>query len=337
MKIASNLSLPKSYNAAVLHEANQSLKIEPREMVSMQLGEALVKLQAAPINPSDLAILAGTYPHQKMYPFVPGLEGAGIVVASGGGFLANRLLGKHVACSPEDTGDGTWAEYMKVPATKCVELNSKLTFEQGATALVNPLTALALLSRVKKKGNSFVNTAAAGALGNMLQELAKRERLTVINIVRSEKQVNQQRESGAEIVLNSNDASFIDDYRLTCKKHNANVILDAVGGSFANTLLEGTEPGTELIAYATLSQENIAVAPQQIIRQHKKITGFHLGTWLGEQPLYKKLLLVRRAQKLISKGVLHTPVHQHFSLQEINEAVAAYKKNMSAGKWLLRF
>lgn len=323
--------------AAVLDEVNQPLRVVSKQITTLKHGEVWVKMDAAPVNPADLATLAGTYPHQRTYPFVPGIEGCGKVVASGGGFLANRLLGKRVACTATDLGDGTWGAYIKVSAAKCINVDKRLSTEQGATALVNPLTALALINLVKNNGGSCVNTAAAGALGRMIGNLAKRENITMIHVVRNAAQCNDLLARGAQIVIDASTPTFSEVLSAACKKHQVSTILDAVGGSFTDTLLQAALPGTELILYANLSKANLEISPQQIIRYKKQISGFHLGTWLNTQPLHKKILLVRKAQQYLVKGWISTPVYKQVSLPNINDAIRGYQQDMTAGKWLIRF
>lgn len=337
MKIITNYTFPQTYQAAVLDAAGTALKIATKQISELKKGEVWVQIKAAPINPSDLAMLAGTYPHQKNYPFVPGLEASGKVVASGGGFMANFILGKRVACSAPENRDGTWAEFMKVEANKCVPLSANLSFLEGASALVNPLTALTLIKKVKESSKCFVNTAAAGALGKMLIKLAEKENLTAINCVRNASQVAVLQQMGAKNILDTSATNFESDYKKTCAAHPSITILDAVGGSFSNILLQHAPEKTRLIAYASLSKENIEIAPQTIIRGGKNIEGFHLGTWLKTQPLLTKMRLIRESQKLIKAGTLSTEINQTFTLSQLNEAVFGYQQNMSAGKWLLRF
>ncbi len=107
-------------------------------------GEVLVRMEAAPINPSDIGFLNGGY-GGKTTPRIPGFEGSGTVVAAGPGILPRMLLGRRVACSAATAG-GSWAEYLAARASLCVPLPAAMSFEQGATMLVNPLTALALMS-----------------------------------------------------------------------------------------------------------------------------------------------------------------------------------------------
>lgn len=325
--------LPSEFQAVVLTRANAPLKVVTHKLNSLAPGEVWVKVKAAPINPSDLAMLAGTYPHQKSYPFTPGLEASGIVVASGGGFIGNYLLGKRVACSPTARGNGTWAEYIKTDAGRCVPLSEKLNFRQGATTLVNPLTAMVLLTKVQ--GNSFVNTAAAGALGKMLIALAAKKNLTSINIVRNASQARALQAAGASFVLDAAAPDFELAYQEVCKHHHPTTLLDAVGGNLANQLLQGAPNRAKLIAYANLSRQTLNIAPQEIIQQEKTIEGFHLGTWLEHQSPLTKLRLTRKAQKLLAERILATRIYREFSLAEINQAIVTYQQNMSLGKWLL--
>ena len=103
------------------YEPGAKLVIETIPIPQPGQGEVLVKMHASPVNPSDLTLLQGNY-LARNYPFTPGLEGSGVVVKSGGGFLAGLRVGKKVACSPNPEGDGTWAEYMITSAMRTILL-----------------------------------------------------------------------------------------------------------------------------------------------------------------------------------------------------------------------
>ncbi len=338
MKVLKNYNLPNSYKAAILKEAGSPLEIQDRKTDPLKPGEVWIKMKAAPINPSDLVMLTGEYPHNKSYPYAPGLEGSGKVVASGGGFMANYVLGKRVACSASDRGDGTWAEYMKVKAGNCIPLKSALDFEQGASALVNPSTAMALLERVESGNHkSFINTAAGGALGKMIIKLANRKKLTCISIVRRKAQVEELKALGAEIVLNSSDEDFYTQLSKVYNKHKTRIILDAVGGEFCNTLLSPAPDDTTLVSYGSLTKDAMQVNPILIIRFGKKVEGFHLAHWFGHQSMLKLLRFTKSTQKLIADGTLNSNFAKRHSLTDINEAIKHYSKNMTKGKNLLVF
>ncbi len=122
-------AIPTTMRALVLHTyqlgSYASLTLEERAVPQPGKGEVLVRVAAAPINPSDLASLQGLYGVPKPLPVVPGIEGCGTVVATGSGLIARRLLGKRVACAA-GAGDGTWAEYVVAPALQCSPLPASI-------------------------------------------------------------------------------------------------------------------------------------------------------------------------------------------------------------------
>src|SRR6187455_3301358 len=113
-----SISIPEKMRAVVLEEyrengadAIRGLAVRERPVGKPRRGQVLVRVEAAPCNPSDVLLLQGLYGTKKTLPAVPGWEGAGTVVASGGGLHANYLVGMRVACAVQDDRDGTWAEY----------------------------------------------------------------------------------------------------------------------------------------------------------------------------------------------------------------------------------
>ena len=113
-------------------------------------GEVLIKVEAAPINPSDLGFIRDKMGNGDNYPYKCGFEGSGLVVASGGGLAAWSAKGKRVSFFAQGKGKtegGSWAEYVTVNALQCITLPNSVSFEHGACANVNPLSAVGLLER----------------------------------------------------------------------------------------------------------------------------------------------------------------------------------------------
>ena len=214
------------------------LRIERRAVPKPGPNEVLVKVAATPINPSDVAFLEGLYGFKKPTPVVPGFEGSGNVVSAGGGMMGRYLNGKRVACVSQERGDGVWAEYMVTFASLAFPLDTSVSLEQGAMSVVNPLTALAFLT-IAKEGQYkvMVQTAAASALGHMVNRLCKNEGIQIINIVRRLAQEELLKEQGAEIVLNSNEANFSQHLRDVCQQYQSHIAFDAVAGPLTIQLL----------------------------------------------------------------------------------------------------
>ena len=173
--------------------------------------EVLIKVIAAPINPSDVYLIAGTYPTSKKHPLVPGIEGAGQVVKSGGGQIGKGLVGKKVAFAAEGNGPfGTYSQYTIVQEHMCIVLEEETSCEQGSMSFINPLTVYFMLEQLKEnKLNSVVHTAGNSQLGRMMTKYFGENGVDVISIVRKKEQIELlQKEVGAKYVLNSSDPDF---------------------------------------------------------------------------------------------------------------------------------
>jgi NADPH:quinone reductase-like Zn-dependent oxidoreductase len=229
--------------------------------------EVLVRVEASPINPSDLGVLiagadmstatvAGT-PERPVVtatlkdgaleglsarvdkPLPVGNEGAGTVVAAGSSSAAQALVGKTVGIA----GGGMYTQYRAVDASACLVLPDGTTPKDGASSFVNPLTALGMLETMRREGHSaLVHTAAASNLGQMLVKLCIRDGVPLVNIVRKPDQEEQLRSLGAVHVCNSTSPSFSNDLVEALKATSATVAFDATGGgTLASQILSGME------------------------------------------------------------------------------------------------
>ena len=292
-------------------------------------GEVLIRTAAAPINPSDLRFLEGS----AGLPIVPGLEGSGTVVASGGGLLPRMLIGRRVAFA--STEGGTWAEYAAAPAMRCIPLRKTVSLEQGASLIVNPLTAVAFFDLVKQGHHTaMINNAAASALGRMIVRLGRRSGVTVINIVRRQTHVDVLKALGAEHVLDSSDGQFASTLRELAQRLRATIAFDAVGGSQTQLLLNALPFGSTLVIYAGLAGEPSSFNPRTIAGEDKKITGFYLGNWMTRRGMLGMLRDIRRVQRLIGSD-LQTTIRARLPLSAAQTAMESYRADMTAGKVLL--
>jgi NADPH:quinone reductase len=299
------------------------------------IGEVLVKMAAAPVNPSDLARIRELSPEEAV-EFVPGVEGCGTVVEAGKGILPSLFLGKRVACSSRYSARGTWAEYMVTPAGSCFPIGRGISDEQASMALVNPMTALALCDIAKSQGHrAVVVTAAASALGKMLSSFLEKNGIKVLQIVRNEEGVKKLRERNAKFVLNSSSAGFLSEFRDWCHSNHATLMLDAVGGELVNPLLPLMPKGSVILIYGNLSQQPVEFMPPLLVRESKTVTGFFLGYWIGKQGMLKNIRNLMKVRKLLHRG-METHVQAIFPLQEAQKAVELYESGMGKGKVLLK-
>ncbi|MHB8690002.1 MAG: zinc-binding dehydrogenase [Solirubrobacteraceae bacterium] len=243
------------------------LSLEEREVAAPGPDEVVVRVEAAPINPADLAELLGpadvatlssegtaaqpvttaTVP-DRLVPFTAGragkslavgLEGAGVVVDAGAN--AQHLLGKVVS-----SGAGRmYTQYRKLQASDIVPFPEGVTPQQGASAYVNPLTALGMVSTLRREGHSaLVHTAAASNLGQMLNKLCIADGVQVVNVVRSAEQEEILRAIGATYVVNSTNPDFREQLKTAIGETGATIAFDAVGGGpLGGQILAAMEAG----------------------------------------------------------------------------------------------
>lgn len=330
-----NHSIPSAMHAVQLDEPNGKLTLREIPLPRPQAGQVLIRMAAAPINPSDLGALAGTsYSGERRFPFTPGLEGSGTIIEAGEGIMPHLLNGRRVACSALLTGDGTWADYMVTSAKRCVPLNKKVSFEQGAMLLVNPLSALAMFEIAQHgKHRAIVSTAAASALGGMILRLGKRHNLPVIHVVRRQAQVDWVRGRGGNYVLNSSDADFVEQLKKIAHKLQATLLLDAISGSMTQQLAKAAPFGSTILLYSRLSDQACVIDSRTALIKNLHFKGWFLANWLRDKNLLQARLLSRQAQSLLATD-LQSPIHKRFPLAAAQQGLETYVDHMSAGKIL---
>lgn len=313
----------------------EALEVVEKDLPLPGRGEVLIKMTAAPVQPADLSFLQGSYGIRKELPVVPGMEGGGVVVAAGGGLMARRLLGKRVAVFA-DGQDGTWAEYMKARATSVIPLKKSVPDEYGAMFLVNPITAVELIAKARKgKHQALVQTAAAGALGDMIRTLAGQQGIAVINIVRRAEQAEELQARGAEHVLVYGDADFAENLQSLARRLEADLVLDAVMGDQLSAIMSAMPAGTRAICYGALSGAGSPVSPAQVIFNDQSVEGFWLSSHMKTLSLPRILSIASQVQKLLS-GDINIDVRSRPGLKEAVPAIREYVARMSGGKVLIR-
>ena len=229
--------------------------------------EVVVQIEAAPINPSDLALLIGPADVSAAKvagsgvdavvtaPIAPafmralasradesmpvGNEGAGKVVAAGASPEAQALLGKTVAL----IGGATYAQHRLAKAAEVVPLAPGVTAAEGASCFVNPLTALGMTETMRREGHTaLVHTAAASNLGQMLNKVCIADGIGLVNIVRSAEQAKILKDIGAKHVVDSTSPSFMDELTDAIADTGATFAFDAIGGGkLASQILSAME------------------------------------------------------------------------------------------------
>jgi NADPH:quinone reductase-like Zn-dependent oxidoreductase len=337
-------SIPETMRAVVLSEyrgevtdAIRGLAVMKRPVPKPRRGQVLVKIAAAPCNPSDLLLLQGKYGVRKKLPTVPGWEGAGTVVATGGGLLGRWLLGKRVACALRTDRDGTWAEYFLADANNCIPLKAEVPIEQAASLIVNPLTALGLLDTARRAGHrAAVHTAGASQLGRMMLVMAAELNYPLINVVRRDNQVELLKSLGAEYVLNCSSETFVIELQSLSKKLKATAAFEAVAGDMTGTVLNAMPHHSTAYVYGELSHEPCGnIDPIGLLFYKKSITSFYLGGWLERRGAIGTLRAAGRIQRMIIDGRIGTTIQRQLTLDEVVDGLLQYVGHMTDGKILI--
>lgn len=262
-----SMQTSKEIRSTVTSDGTVEISIVNAAMPVPSENEVLIKVEAAPINPSDLALLisfaadldsiefSGEDEASKTtikirpglmaalkgrvdQPLSAGNEGAGIVV--GAGEKATALIGKTVGVA----GGSMYSQYRCAPASSCLVMDEGITSTEAASSFVNPLTALAFVETMKMENHAaLVNTAAASNLGQMLVKICKDDGIPLVNIVRKPEQVKILKDLGAEYICDTSQSDFMKDLVEALISTGATLGFDATGGGN-----EGKLPGQILAA-----------------------------------------------------------------------------------------
>jgi NADPH:quinone reductase-like Zn-dependent oxidoreductase len=324
--------------------------------------QVLIRVEAAPINPSDLALLIGpadlatlrrtgnvtvaTIPEGRRgavagrldQSLAVGNEGAGTVIEAGANAQALGSM---------------FAQYKVAKAVECLVLPDGASARDGASSVVNPLTSLGFVETMKREGHTaIVHTAAASNLGQMLVRVCAKDGIPLVNVVRSPEQVALLRELGAVHVVDSTSPTFLAELTEALTLTKATIAFDAItGGPLANQILIAME--TAISRGAMYSRYGSAVHKQLYCYGHLDLRpteltplryglAWGIGGWLLTPFLMKAGLpeIVRLRARVMAE--LTTTFASHYSA-EITlaqalepETVVAYSKRATGSKYLIK-
>ncbi len=336
--------VPQQMRALLLDEYRESiadavngLKVGELPLPKPEKGQVLVRIEAAPCNPSDLLLLQGKYGTLKKLPTVPGWEGAGEVVASGGGLLANWLTGKRVACGLRGDRNGTWSEFFIAKAAECVPLKREVTFEQGAGLIINPFTALGLLETAPKAvtARRCIRPERASS-GECCKPWRRKPNTRSSMSCAGIRTIELLKSLGAAHVLNSSSDSFPDELKAMCERLGATIAFEAVSGEMTGIVVNAMPRHSKIYVYGALSEEPCSnIDPVQLIFHDKEVKGFYLGTWMRRRGTLGILRTAGRIQRMIIDGRIESVVQRRVGLDDAKDGLRHYVGNMTQGKVLI--
>lgn len=288
--------------------------------------EVVVRVEAAPINPSDLGLLVGAadmstakasgskdapvitakVPEGAMRAMAGrldesmpvGNEGAGVVIKTGSSDAAKALMGKTVAM----IGGAMYAQYRTLKVRECLPLPAGTTPAEGASCFVNPLTALGMTETMRREGHkALVHTAAASNLGQMLNRICIKDGIPLVNIVRSKEQADILHKIGAKYVVDSTAPSFLGDLTNALVETGATIAFDAIGGGkLAGDILNCMEAAINKTAkeysrYGSNVHKQVYVYGALDIRPIELPRGFGMAWGVGGWLLFPFLMKIGQA------------------------------------------
>ena len=339
--------------------------------------EVVICIEATPLNPSDLGVLfsaadmssakqTGTEQNPVITADVPaqfmpslktrvgkatpvGNEGAGTVVAAGSSPAAQALMGKTVAV----IGGGTYRKFICANVQSCLELKEGTTAKEGASAFVNPLTALAMVETMRAEGHkAIIHAAAASNLGQILNRICIADGVDLINIVRKPEQEKLLRDMGAKYVVNSSNDTFLADLTAAIIETGATIAFDPIGGGqLTSDILNcmevaATRDITEYSVYGSDTFKQVYIygalnrGPITLNRNFGfawGVNGFLLFNALGKLGTNTVIAMRKRIADEITTTFASNYTHE-VSLPEALQlqSIEAYSKHATGEKYLIK-
>lgn len=349
--------------AARLHaftDTAADIRVEDIPVPEPGPGQVRVRMKLCPVNPSDLNFVHGTY-YQALErvswnqgrdpvcfdtarnspcpvpPYTLGVEGMGVVDASGGGLLARRLVGKRVAVVGGPPA-GVWQEFAVVDARRAVAVPDSLPDEQASMYFVNPVSSFVMVRHVLKvpRGGWLLVTAAGSALGRSVVRMGKLFGYKTLCVVRSDVHTAGLQALGADAVIDTSRQDLVSEAARITGGKGASHAIDCVGGQLAADVVRCLGLGGHLLLYGTLDGSPVPLAVRDLMMPVARVEGFYLGNWFAQQSPLTLLGVLRTVKRLTLQGIFQTEVGETFELSRVTEAVAASCEAGRSGKVLLR-
>ena len=292
--------------------------------------EALVEIKATGVNFIDVYFREGRYPTQL--PFVNGQEAAGVVVETGSE-VTNVQRGDRVAYT---SALGSYAQFAAVPAARLVKIPDELDFEQAAAAMLQGMTAHYLLYSTYplKKGETALIHAAAGGVGLLLVQMAKRIGARVIGTAGTQEKAQLARDAGADETIVYTEADFETETRRLTEGKGVEVVYDGVGKATFDKDLDVLHPRGYLVLFGGASG---AVPPFDLIKLSQKGSLFITRPTLAHYTATREELEWRANEVLgmMARGGLKLRIHKTYPLASAAEAHRDLEGRKTTGKLLL--
>lgn len=323
---------------AVIHdtfgEPADVLKPADVETPAPAAGELLIKTTLSPIHNHDLWTIRGNYGYKPELPgAIGGSEAVGVIDAVGEG-VDDAMIGQRVAIAGVH---GTWAEYFVAPAAGVLPLPDVISDSLGAQLIAMPFSAISLLETLKAtKGDWIIQTAANGAVGKIMNVLAKARGINLLNLVRRPQAAQELADMGIENVLVTTDADWKEAASAIVGTSGAVSAIDSVGGDLANDLTDLLAVDGELVVFGTATGAPLTLSSGTLIMKHIAVKGFWGSRVSADLPVEDRKRLITELVTLAATGKLTLADGGSFGLDVVTDAIQAALKPGRKGKVMIQ-
>ncbi|XP_053183932.1 enoyl-[acyl-carrier-protein] reductase, mitochondrial [Scomber japonicus] len=321
-------------------DPSQVVQLEDVDLPPIGAKDVLVKMLAAPINPSDINMIQGTYAILPDLPAVGGNEGVGQVLEVGSQ-VKSLKTGDWVI--PRDAGLGTWRTAAVLPEEGVISLPNDIPMLSAATLGVNPCTAFRMLSDFEnlKQGDSVIQNAANSGVGQAVIQIAAARGINTINVVRDRPDFsqlsNRLKAIGASHVIKEETLRRPEMKELfkTCPKPK--LALNGVGGKSATELLRHLQVGGSMVTYGGMAKQPVTVPVSALIFKDVNVRGFWVTQWKRDHShddtAFRAML--DELCSLIRQGKLTAPACTEVGLQQYHKALDTAMQPFTSAKQIL--
>ncbi|HKU36994.1 MAG TPA: zinc-binding dehydrogenase [Polyangiales bacterium] len=313
------------------------LELVQKPIPELHPGQVLVRVRASGVNLADTLIRENRYAVTPQLPATPGFEVTGTIerVATG---VSGLSAGMRVAVPLFAAGavEGGYAEYVVADADLVIPLPSGLSFEAATALMMQGLTALYLVRQTRPAGKTVLVHAAAGGVGTLLVQLAKRAGATrVIAGASSVHKLELARSLGADAGIDYTRTDWIEAVRRETADKGPDIIYESVGGDVTAGALEALAPLGNLVIYGALNIQSFELGVPELVRlifKNQALTGFALPTLLTPEGLRTGLV---ELFDLAECGELKVEIGGRFAFEQAAEAHRVLSERRSVGKLVL--
>ena len=314
----------------ILGEPLEVLRVREAPIPNPGTGQVRVRVRACPINPSDDMFIRGEYRWRPSLPQVAGLEGAGVVDATGPGV---RIPRNTQVCF---RARGTWAEHVILSADAVTPLPEGVPVEAACQLSLNPPTAWALLHEARlRSGDWLLLTGGASTVNLLVVQMARERDIRTICTVRSPEKLPTLKSMGATEVIDTSAENLAEKVNDLTDSRGVAGCFDAVGGGTASDAYHSLAVKGRMLVYGRLSPDDFLLNNATLIYRNLTIKGFGIDDWLSSTPQATRNRMMKELIEAVASARLRLPVAASYPLEKALEAISHSRASATVGKVLL--